>query len=69
MSNPEDFLDPNQRVSEAEDMQIMCMLTAMYVHYKHPEMTIQEVYTALEDVEFIKKQIREVVEELNGNSD
>lgn len=69
MSNPEDLLDPNQRVLNAEDEQIMTMLTAMFVHYKHPEMTIQEVYTALEDVEFIKKQIREVMEELNGNSD
>lgn len=69
MSNPEDLLDPNQRVLNAEDEQIMTMLTAMFVHYKHPEMTIQEVYTALEDVEFIIKQIREVMEELNGNSD
>ncbi len=69
MSNLEDLLDPNQRVLKEEDWQIASMLTAMYVHFKHPEMTVQEVYAALEDVGFIKEQIREIMEEINGDPD
>jgi len=69
MSSLEDLLDPNQRVLNAEDEQILTMLTAMYIHYKHPEMTIQEVYTKLEDLDFIKKQIREIMGEIDGHSD
>lgn len=69
MSSIEDLLDPNQRVLKAEDEQIHTMLTAMYVHHKNPEMTIQEVYTALEDIDFIKEQIREIMEEINDHPD
>ena len=68
MSSLEDLLDPNQRMLNAEDEQIATMLTAMYVHRKHPEMSIQEVYTKLEDIEFIKEQIREIMGELNGGN-
>lgn len=69
VSSLEDLLDPNQRVLKEEDWQVASMLTAMYVHYKHPEMTVQEVYAALEDVSFIKEQIREIMEEINGDPD
>ncbi len=69
VSNLEDLLDPNQRALKEEDWQIAAMLTAMYVHFKHPEMTVQEVYAALEDVVFIKEQIGEIMEEINGDPD
>ena len=67
VSNLEDLLDPNQRVLKEEDWLIVSQLTAMYVHFKHPEMTVLEVFSALEDLDFIKQQIREIMEEINGN--
>jgi hypothetical protein len=69
VSSLEDFLDPNRRILKVEDEQLATMLTAMYVHYKNPEMTIQEVYAALQDIEFVKQQIMEIVEEMNGRVD
>ena len=63
VSNIEDLFSPE--FLREEDKRIMSLLTATYVSHMFPELTVREVFTELEDVEFVKQVIRDVLREIN----
>ena len=61
----EELADP--RFVEAENSRILTMVTALYVRFLYPDLTVQEVFEKLEDVEFVKEVIHTLLEEIDGN--
>lgn len=62
-----DLTDP--QYIEAENERVLSMLTAMYVKALYPELTILEVFEKLEDIEFVKELIRDILEERYDGGD
>lgn len=57
----------DKKFVEEEDVRVLTMVTALYVSHLHPDLTLDEVFSKLEDVEFVKGVIVTLLEEIYGD--
>lgn len=56
-----------REVTEIENSRVLTMMGAIYVKSRFPDLTVVEIFEKMEDPEFVKKIIRDVLEEEHEN--